>query len=178
VDRHPELEEFEHFFVRMSSALVGQAYLLTGDLQESQDLAQETLLRTWNRWPYVSGYEDPAAWTRRVLHNLAVSRLRRRRLERRRAHSAPPPAQGPNADAVDLARALRRLPVAQRQALVLREVVGLTTEEVAKEMGASAGSVRKWLYRARSALAVDMSVHEAAVSSALHPTIKEAHGHG
>lgn len=165
MDRHPELEEFERFFVRMSSALVGQAYLLMGDLQEAQDLAQEALLRTWNRWPYVSGYEDPAAWTKRVLRNLAMSRLRRRRLERLRAHSVPPATQGPNADAVDLVGALQRLPVAQREALVLREVLGLTTEEVAKEMRASAGSVRKWLYRARTALAVDMSVHEPRVSS-------------
>jgi RNA polymerase sigma-70 factor, ECF subfamily len=139
---------------------------------------KEALLRAWNRWPYASGYEDPAAWTRRVLHNLAVSRLRRRKLERRRASLAPNTTQGPSADAVDLARALRRLPAAQREALVLHEVVGLTTEEVAKEMRASAGSVRKWLYRARTALAVDLGVHEAGVSSARHPTIKEAHGHG
>lgn len=151
--RQDELAEFERFFDRCSRALVGQAYVLTGDREEAQDLAQETLARLWDRWPVVSQYDDPAAWARRVLFNLAMSRLRRRGLERRRPPEAALAAPAPSADAVDLARALRRLPVAQRKALVLREVLGLDIEEVAREMHASEGTVRKWLHRARRALA-------------------------
>jgi RNA polymerase sigma-70 factor (ECF subfamily) len=152
VDGDPELEQFEPFFDRTFPALVGQAYLLTGDLQEAQDLAQEALTRAWDRWPLLSAYDDPGAWTRRVLHNLAVSRLRRRGVERRHERTVRATTPGPSAEAVDLVRALERLPVAQRRALVLHEVLALTTEEVAREMNASPGTVRKWLHRARTAL--------------------------
>jgi RNA polymerase sigma-70 factor (ECF subfamily) len=158
--REEDLGEFERFFEQTSRALVGQAFVLTGDLQDAQDLAQEALARVWDRWPVVSQFDDPAAWARRVLFNLAMSRLRRRRLERRRPPDALTAAPAPSADAVDLARALRRLPVAQRKALVLREVLGLDIEEVAREMRASDGTVRKWLHRARRALAAELAADE------------------
>jgi RNA polymerase sigma-70 factor (ECF subfamily) len=174
VEGDRELEEFERFFVRTSSLLVGQAFLLVGDLHEAQDLAQETLVRMWDRWPKVSKYDDPTAWARRVLHNLAVSRLRRRALERRHASIAVTASPAPSADAVDLARSLQRLPPAQRRALVLHEVLGLTTEEVADEMRAATGSVRKWLYRARTALAVDLRLDEEHAWSRPSTVTKEA----
>jgi RNA polymerase sigma-70 factor (ECF subfamily) len=158
--RQDELAAFERFFDGCSRALVGQAYVLTGDRQEAQDLAQEALARVWDRWPVVSQFDDPTAWARRVLFNLAMSRLRRRRLERRRPPEAVLAAPAPSADAVDLARALRRLPVAQRKALVLREVLGLDIEEVAQEMRASEGTVRKWLHRARRTLAAELAADD------------------
>jgi RNA polymerase sigma-70 factor (ECF subfamily) len=160
VEPEQELREFERFFERTSGALVGQAYVLVGNLQDAQDLVQEAFARAWDRWPVVSGFEDPAGWTRRVLFNLAMSRLRRRRLEQRHAPEPAAPASAPSADAVDLARALRRLPASQRRAIVLREVVGLDMREVAREMRTSEGTVRKWLHRARTALAADMSADE------------------
>jgi len=151
---------FERFFAAVSGPLVGQAYVLTGDVQEAQDLAQEALVQAWRHWARIRDYDDPGAWARRVLHNLAVSRWRRAALRRRhegagaQAIASTPP---PESAHVDLVGALGRLPVRQRRAVVLHDVVGLTAEEVGAEMGAPASTVRMWLHRAHKRLEEEMN---------------------
>lgn len=146
---------FDEFVRAQSGPLFGQAYLLTGQYQEAQDLVQETLVRVWQHWDRVAGYDEPAAWARHVLHNLAVSRWRK--LRRRAAadvqRSTPPPDIGH----LDVVAALARLPARQRRAIVLHDVVGLDVEAVAAELGSPAGSVRAWLSRGRAALAADLA---------------------
>lgn len=60
-------ESFDAFFRTERSRLISQAYVLTGDLHGSQDLAQATLERVWRHWSEISSYERPEAWARRVL---------------------------------------------------------------------------------------------------------------
>ena len=55
-------------------------------------------------------------------------------------------------DAVDLRRALAALPVAQRQAIVLQDL-GLGVDDIARQLGIPAGTVKSRLSRARAALA-------------------------
>lgn len=145
--------EFEGFFAASFGPLVGQAYVLTGDLQEAQDLAQETLAQAWRHWSRIRDYDNPSAWARRVLHNLAVSRWRRARLRRRHEPNGPLSVLAPPGEAhVDLLAALRRLPERQRRAVVLHDVVGLTAEEIGTEMGAAPSTVRTWVHRGRRRL--------------------------
>ncbi len=59
------------------------AYLLTGDRQTAQDLTQEAFLRAWSRWARISKYDDPRAWTRRVLYNLIISKTRSNKVRRK-----------------------------------------------------------------------------------------------
>jgi RNA polymerase sigma-70 factor (ECF subfamily) len=151
------------FFGVAKASLMGQAYLLTGDVEEARDLVQETLLRAWKSWSQVSGYDDPQGWARRVLHNLAVSRWRRqkvRELNRFAAGSEMTGSEvaGPDADHIDVVNALHRLPVSQQRALVLHDVVGMSVVEVAAELEAPEGTVRSWLSRGRTALAKDLAV--------------------
>lgn len=146
-------EEFDRFFHDVKKGLAGQAYLLTSDIEESKDLAQEVLLRAWRDWDRISQLAHPEAWARRVLHNLAVGRWRRRRTERRHVTTTSgPAADSLDIDALLLADALRRLPIRHRQVLVLKAVVGLRTSEIADELGASDGTVRMWLSRGRAEL--------------------------
>jgi RNA polymerase sigma-70 factor, ECF subfamily len=56
------------------------------------------------------------------------------------------------AEHVDLVRALRRLPLGQREALVLHYVAGLPVELIAAELGVPAGTVKSRLARGRAAL--------------------------
>ncbi|MHB8245462.1 MAG: sigma-70 family RNA polymerase sigma factor [Acidimicrobiales bacterium] len=149
--------EFECFFEKSLGPLVGQAYVLTGDLQEAQDLAQETLAQAWRHWPRVRGYDNRSAWARRVLHNLAVSRFRRARLQRRHEASTPLTAVPPPGHAhVDLLAALGRLPARQRRAVVLHDVVGLSADEIGIEMNAAPSTVRTWLHRGHKRLAQEV----------------------
>jgi RNA polymerase sigma-70 factor, ECF subfamily len=139
--------EFERFFADCHGSLVGQAYLLTGDLQEAQDLAQEALVQAWRNWAKVRDYDDPAGWARRVLHNFAISGWRRAALRRRALDGRVATAPAPSEARLELLDALGRLPVNQRKAVVLHDVVGLSAEEISTEMNARASTVRTWLHR-------------------------------
>lgn len=143
---------FDAFFRTAKTPLVSMAYLLCGDLQTAQDLTQEALLRTWSRWPRIRGYDDPQAWTRRVLYNLVISWARGAKLRRRplqSSRSVPPPDESH----LMLAAALRSLPRNQRRALVLHDGAGLSVKEVASEMKVPEGTVKSWLSRGRVAAA-------------------------
>lgn len=150
-------EEFDELFRAHYGDVVAMAYALTGDLAEAQDLAQEGFCRAWQRWSRLAGYDDPLAWVRRVVANLATSRWRRlavaaRHLRRERAEPAPP--LGP--DHVALVAALRNLPERQRRAVVLHHLLDLPVAEVARELGVADGTVKSWLHRGRTALAAHL----------------------
>jgi RNA polymerase sigma-70 factor, ECF subfamily len=133
------------------------AYVMTGDLPTAQDLVQETLLRTWVRWSRISKYDDPLAWARHVLYNLAVSKRRSEGLRRsttQEAQTIPPP----NETHLMLASALRSLSKNQMRALVLHDGAGLSVKEVAADMKVAEGTVKAWLSRGRAAAAATMAV--------------------
>jgi DNA-directed RNA polymerase specialized sigma24 family protein len=71
--------EYERFFAIAKRSLMAQAFLFTGDVEESRDLVQEVLFRAWREWSHVGAYDDPPGWARRVLHNLAIGCGRRER---------------------------------------------------------------------------------------------------
>jgi len=157
-------DDYVAFFIVAKASLMGQAYLLTGDVEEARDLVQETLLRAWKNWSRIVGYEDPHRWSRRVLHNLAISRWRRERVRRLSRFVAPAEVAGPDAAHIDVVNALRRLPADQQRALVLHDVAGLSVVEVAAELEAPEGTVRSWLSRGRTSLAKDLGIVARAVT--------------
>ncbi|WP_284289871.1 RNA polymerase sigma factor [Angustibacter aerolatus] len=143
-------------FYRSSSRRVARAvYAMTGDLTEAQDCTQEAFARAWQRWSTVQEAGDPEAWVRTVARRVAVSRWRRTRTAARHllAHGRPEPVAPPGDDHTVLVAALRRLPEAQRHAIVLHHLVGLPVEEVAAEVGSPTGTVKARLSRGRAALA-------------------------
>jgi RNA polymerase sigma-70 factor (ECF subfamily) len=148
---------FDEFFSEHRGSLFAQAYALTGDLDEAQDLVQEVMLRTWQRWDRVSQMDRPSSWARRVLLNLAVGRWRKRRVHRS-VNEADTPIPAPGVGHLDVAKALRQLPDQQRNSLLLHDVVGMSVAEVAVEMGVPEGSVRGWLSRGRRTLAENLGL--------------------
>ena len=147
-------EGFQRFFEANCEQLVGLAYLWCGDRHEARDLAQETLTRTWQRWGEVSAHPNPEAWARRVLHNLCTDRWRRRKIEISHVDRTPVMSTRtfPEDSEIDVARFVAKLPANLRRALVLHDVVGLSVEEIAREIGAREGTVRSWLSRSRKTL--------------------------
>ncbi|GGV09538.1 RNA polymerase sigma24 factor [Streptomyces filipinensis] len=160
-------DEFDLFYTAAYPRLVGQLYALTGDYAEAQDVVQEAFVRAWDRRSSVlTGDQAPEAWIRTVAHRLAMSRWRRARRwwELVRSESAPRPVPEPSPDHVALVAGLRRLPEAQRTAIVLHHLCDLSVEQIAAETGVAAGSVKARLSRGRSALAAHL------VSEEPHPT--------
>jgi RNA polymerase sigma-70 factor, ECF subfamily len=142
---------FGDFYRANYSRIVAQLMLLTRSRPEAEDAAQEAFARALGRWPAVARYDDPAAWVRRVAYNLAVSRWRsaRRFTALRHRLADLEVRSGPDDDWMDLRDQLLKLPVKQRQAIVLTAVSGMTPDEVARECGVAVGTVRSWLHRAR-----------------------------
>ena len=146
---------FDAFYTATAPRLVRQLHAMTGDLSEAQDCVQEAYARAWQRWAQVSAYEAPEAWVRQVAWRLAVSRFRRARVGSGllRRHGPPDDVPALSPDRVALVAALRQLPEAQRSAVVLHHLVGLSVAEVAAETGAPDGTVKARLSRGRTALA-------------------------
>lgn len=153
---------FDEFYGATSARVVRALHAMTGDLAEAQDVVQEAYARAWQRWSTVSGYEVPEAWVRQVAWRLAVSRARRAKvgLGKLRQHGPPPDVPALEPSAVALAAALRQIPEAQRRAVVLHHVVGLSVAEVAAECGVPDGTIKARLSRGRAALAVLLSDEE------------------
>lgn len=151
-------EDFDALYEARFGDVVAMAYALTGDLAESHDLAQEAFCRAWQQWSKLAHYDDPLAWVRRVVANLANSRWRRLRVVRKHVRRERPgevPPLGP--DHVALVSALRTLPESQRRAVVLHYLLDLPVAEVAHELGVAAGTVKSWLHRSRASLAAQLT---------------------
>lgn len=146
--------QFDECYRATVRRLVQFAYAMCGDIGVAQDLAHEAYLRAWQRRRQLARYEDIEAWLRLVVARLCTDRWRRLAVHQRALRFLRPPEPGPppSEDTVLLVAALRAVPVKQRQALVLHYLGGLAVDEIANEMGASAGTVRSWLARARAAL--------------------------
>jgi RNA polymerase sigma-70 factor (sigma-E family) len=155
----PAVLEFEGFYQAHFAEMVTIAYGHTADLGEAQDIAQEAFCRAWQRWRQVSEYDSPATWVRRVALNLAHSRWRRLKsavaYQLKQVHQDVPEL---DADHVAIVAALRKLPAAQREAIVLHYMMDLPLSTVAEHLDAPVGTVKSWLHRGRAALVGDLSI--------------------
>jgi RNA polymerase sigma-70 factor (ECF subfamily) len=148
-------DDFEAFYLAHYGRLVSQLLAMLGDLAEAEDAVQEAFARASVRWRWLSAYDAPDAWVRRVAFNVARNSLRRARSRMRAAERLPRPAAAPapTAELLDVLAAMRPLPLRQREALVLHYVAGLPVEEIARQLRVPAGTVKSRLARGRAALA-------------------------
>jgi RNA polymerase sigma-70 factor (ECF subfamily) len=152
----PDEPDFEDFYAAVFDRLVGQLFLITGNLQDAEDAVQEALTRAALRWSKLRRYRVPEAWVRRVAMNLASDGFRRFRRRLAVAVRLRADLESREAAALEvpgLMDALRALPVAQRKVVVLHHLLDLPVEQVAAELDVPVGTVKSRLARARGALA-------------------------
>jgi len=155
-------DDFAVFYDSVFARLVGQLRVVTGELQDAEDVVQEALARASMRWTRLRAYDVPEAWVRRVALNLAADRARRGRRRLAALRRLGPPAPMPAVQVEDLAllEALRGLSIGQRQVLVLHYLVGMPVQEVARTLRVPSGTVKVRLARGRNALAAQLSGQE------------------
>jgi len=146
---------FERFYRASYQPLVRVLIPVVLDVHAAEEVAQEAFLRAYKDWPKVSGYEDPRGWLYRVAMRLAISRWRRLRTASAALTRYGAPADVDSTDEVSLSvlAALRKLPLPQRQALVMHHMLGIPVAEIAAELGVPIGTMKARLSRGRSALA-------------------------
>lgn len=155
--------------------VVQLAINLLGDRDEALDLSQEVFLSVFRTIHRFRGQSSLRTW----IYRIAVNQARNRHRFWRRRHRADQVSldahvaahgdlvSGAEADparvlaqkelAEQLEHALDHLPFDQRTAIVLREIDGLSYDEIAYSLGVAVGTVKSRLTRARQALRLELS---------------------
>jgi RNA polymerase sigma-70 factor, ECF subfamily len=165
---------FEILVTERSSEIYGLLFRLTENREEARDLTQETFLRAFQSIEHFRGEADLRTWIYRIAINQARNRWRWWRRRRRDAtisldspngHNSKPvavtlPAHSDTPEQETLAHereralraALRSLGRAYRETVILRDIEGMTYEEVAATLRISVGTVKSRLARGRKEL--------------------------
>ena len=138
---------FEAFVERHSRELGRLAYLMVGDRDAADDLTADALLAAWRQWDTVRTSDHPLAYVRRVVINMAATRVRRMVRERRwlvmfQSDAMEVVPGTDTAAVVDVRKALIRLPAGRRACVVLRYAFDLSEHEVSELLGVSVGTVK------------------------------------
>ena len=152
---------FEEVVRRTYRQVYTQALRIVGDRQEAEDVAQEAYLRVFRGLAGFRGDAQFETWLYRIVANAALTHLRRRRrfgelmadpadeeLEPADAGGAPETV----ADRDALAGAMASLSPALRAVVLLKDVYGLSCQEIGDQLGVSEGAVKVRLHRARRRL--------------------------
>ncbi len=155
--------------------VISLAMNLLGDRDEALDLSQEVFLRVFRTIHRFRGQSSLRTW----IYRIAVNQARNRHRFWRRRHRAdqvsldehlathgefmsegdatPERVLAQKELAARLQAALDRLPFDQRTAIVLREIDGLSYDEIAFSLGLAIGTVKSRLTRARQALRLELN---------------------
>ena len=145
---------FELLMRQHERLVLATAFRLLGNMHDAQDVAQEAFFRLYRNLGRVRAAENVTGWLYRVTVNLCRDQQRRSRriteLEDMPAVSADPQQEFADAERRRaLALSLRMLPEKERAALVLRDLEGLPTSQVAEILGSSEATIRSQISKAR-----------------------------
>jgi RNA polymerase sigma-70 factor (ECF subfamily) len=146
--------DFEAFFLEHHEALFRALWLVTRNRHEAEEVMQDAFLRLLERWERVQGAASAEGYLYRTAMNVYRSRLRKAAVAVRRAVGRlPADDQMAEVEARDaVVRALAPLPARQRAAVVLVDVLGLTSEQAGEALRIRPVTVRVLAARGRARL--------------------------
>jgi RNA polymerase sigma-70 factor (ECF subfamily) len=167
-DRHRIGDEtaFRELYDRFSPMVYNLCLRMAGDPSRAQDLSQEVFLRVFKGLPRYRGGSSLKTWIYSIALNHCRGRLGRRGIElldwdeENWSHGPVDPARGPEEDLLArdgerrIAAVLLTLPVRFREAVILRDLEGLSYEEIASVLRVRTGTVRSRIARGRERLRV------------------------
>jgi RNA polymerase sigma-70 factor (ECF subfamily) len=149
-------DQFEQLVGQVRPKLHRYCARMTGSAVDGEDIVQDALIKALAALPSVGVIDNPEGWLFRIAHNTALDFLRRRARGPMMHHdealdmmAAPDsPDQDPEAATMSL-RTFMRLPALQRSAVILKDVLGHSLQEVASITGASEAAAKSALQRGR-----------------------------
>ena len=148
---------FEEIFRRYGSALRSYAASIVTP-QRADDVTQEAFTKAYLALRGTDKEIQLRPWLYRIVRNTALTTIRDEPKSGVELDDAVGASMSPEELAEQreeirrLMAGLRRLPEPQRAAIVMRELEGLSHEQIAASLGLSGGAVRQTIYRARRAL--------------------------
>jgi RNA polymerase sigma-70 factor (ECF subfamily) len=174
----------EHLMTVHADRVYRLAYGVTRNDADAQEVVQDVFLTVVRKHAAFEGRSALSSWIYRITMNAALNKRRGKRAEVETSLDALLPTYGadghregeraylvadwsdtPEATALSgesravLARAIEALPDRARAVLILRDVEGLSNEEVADALGETVGSVKSRLHRARMVLREQLTGH-------------------
>jgi RNA polymerase sigma-70 factor, ECF subfamily len=149
-------DQFEQLAGELRPKLHRYCARMTGSAVDGEDIVQDALMKALAALPNVGVLDNPEGWLFRIAHNTALDFLRRRArgpmLQNDEVLDMIAAPESPDQDheiaAVSL-RTFMRLPALQRSAVILKDVLGHSLEEVASITGASEPAAKSALQRGR-----------------------------
>lgn len=165
-----DVNAFEKLVTEYERAVYAIAQRMTGNAEDAADMTQETFIKAYNSLSSFRGDSKFSVWLYRIANNVCLDFLRSR--SRRPTVSLSTEDDDGEETQLDIAdesqspelllesaltrdavrRGLDSLPPDYRQILLLREIQGLSYEEIAAALGIESGTVKSRIFRARKRL--------------------------
>ena len=167
--QHGDRDAFAQLLERYEKQVYHQVLRMVSSPEDAADMTQEAFLKVWQGLPSFQGDSSFSTWLYRLTNNVCIDFLRREKKRRgdaslddeerdlasALADPAPTPEQKLEQQELHkaVAEGLDRLSEEHRQVLVLREINGLSYEEIGRVLDLTPGTVKSRIARARLTLA-------------------------
>jgi RNA polymerase sigma factor (sigma-70 family) len=148
------VSEFNDFVTKMSRRLYTAAFRMLGRQEEAEDAVQEVFIKMWNMGRKLDGYNSLEALSTAMIRNFCIDQLRKKKHVSDDA--VPEEASASPAELLEraesnaiLMRIIEEMPEAYRKILEMRDIEGLSYDEIAKKTGQNINTIRVTLSRAR-----------------------------
>ncbi len=180
-----DADAFGELFRRHRDRMWAVATRVLGDRDKAADCVQEAFIAAFRHAGSFRGDAAVTTWLHRITVNACMDRVRRERHVLRRAGDLADIDLADDRDdhasteaVLDVREALMRLPEAQRLALVLVDMHGLSIAEAAQVLEVAEGTVKSRCFRGREALATLLAPgRRSGVSQAEAPKGTDGAGH-
>jgi RNA polymerase sigma-70 factor, ECF subfamily len=172
-----DLDAFEEIVRRHEHRVRGVLFRLLDDERDVEEATQDCFVQAWRNLHRFRGDAALFTWLYRIAVNEALARMRRKRVALAELDEAtqgtplraPPAREPPHAAEASelhafLAERVRALPSKYRVPLVLRDIAGLSNQEVAEILGLSLSAAKSRIHRARMQIRDDLDAWERAGS--------------
>jgi RNA polymerase sigma-70 factor (ECF subfamily) len=163
-----DLDAFAEFMRTFERRIRAVLYRLLDDARDVDEAVQDTFVQAWRNLDRFRGDAAPYTWLYRIAVNEALMRRRRKTLpasELRETLSGSDDVYAVEDARAFLIERLRALPIEYRTAVVLRDIEGLSNEEVARVLEISLAAAKSRIHRGRMQLRQDLERWESGESS-------------
>lgn len=165
--RAGDVAAFEDLVRRHYAEVYGVTKGICGRDSDAEDATQDTFVRAWRALPSFRGDSAFATWLYRIATNVSLTMVTRRReaatdeIPDRASHASAPDARLEDRERLGVVRTVMDdLPPDARAAFVLRDIRGLSYDEIAETLDISLSAVKSRIFRARRAVAEALATYD------------------